>query len=76
MNTPLDGYPGVRKALYLILWVVGLILTLWQVGVGVIDGMQQPAALTIGLACYPVFAAYVGYTAQQNVKPAPPGDGL
>jgi hypothetical protein len=48
---PLDTYPGVRKALYLILWVVGLILTVWQVGVGVVDG-----------------AAYVGYTAQQNVN--------
>jgi hypothetical protein len=65
---PLDTYPGVRKALYLILWVVGLILTVWQVGVGVVDGAQQPTALTVGLACFPVFAAYVGYTAQQNVN--------
>jgi hypothetical protein len=64
---PLEQYPNVRRYVYAGMWLVGLVLTAAQIGVAAIDGAQQPAWLTVALAVFPAVAAYVGYTAQQNV---------
>ena len=63
---PLSENPGARKAVYTVLWAVGLLLTAAQVWVGATDA-SQPSWLAGALAVYPAVAAYVGYTAQQNI---------
>ena len=70
---PLSDYPKLRKALYTAFWVLGGILVVWQVVVGAVEGMTQPAVLTALLAAYPAAGAYIGYQAQQNT-PTKAGD--
>lgn len=64
---PLAENPKARKVVYTILWAVGLLLTAAQVYVGAVPGIEQPSILTGALAVFPAVAAYVGYTAGQNV---------
>ena len=62
---PLAESPKVRKVVYTILWVAGLVLGAAQVAVASVDA-DQPGILTAALAVFPVVASYVGYTASQN----------
>lgn len=68
---PLENSPKARKAVYTVLWAVGLLLTAAQVWVGAVPGTEQPALLTGALAVFPVVAAYVGYTASKNTPGIP-----
>lgn len=63
---PLAESPVARKAVYTVLWAVGLLLTAAQIWVGATDA-GQPSWLTGSLAVFPAVASYVGYTAGQNV---------
>lgn len=65
---PLDDYPKVRKVLYAIFWVIGLVLVVAQLMVAAVEGMKQPAILTAALAAYPAAGAYIGFQAQQNTR--------
>lgn len=64
---PLSDNPKVRKIIYTIFWVWGLVLAGWQVAVASIPSMDQPSILTAMLAMFPVVSAYVGFGASQNV---------
>lgn len=64
---PLAESPRARKAVYTVLWALGLLLTAAQIWVGATDA-GQPTWLTGALAVFPAVASYVGYTAGQNVK--------
>lgn len=66
---PLDQYPSVRRALYLLQWI-----TTGATGVlGVIFATQQdvPQWYTIAVAALAFVWTYTGLTAQANT-PAPP----
>lgn len=69
---PLNDYPGARKALYLIQWLVNGVLvvagaTLAALGTSIDD---LPRWYTVALAVGPVLWTYLGLTAQKNVEPA------
>lgn len=65
---PLDNYPSVRAALYMIQWVVNGVLTIAGVvfatrGVAV-ENLPEWYVLTLAVA--PVLWTYLGVTAQSN----------
>lgn len=65
---PLDKYPSVRAALYMIQWVVNGILTIAGV-VFVTRGVaveNLPEWYVLALAISPVLWTYLGVTAQAN----------
>lgn len=66
---PLDRYPAVRSALYMVQWVVNGILTIAGT-VFVARGVpidRLPEWYVLALAISPVLWTYLGLTAQQNV---------
>jgi hypothetical protein len=68
---PLDQYPAVRKALYLLQWVVNGVLAVagavFAVQDTAIDALPEWYVLTLAIG--PVLWTYLGITAQTNVKP-------
>lgn len=65
---PLDRYPSVRAALYMIQWVVNGVLTIAGV-VFVSRGVaidRLPEWYVLALAIAPVLWTYLGLTAQRN----------
>lgn len=76
MPTPLDNYPGVRKALYLIQWLVslvmgvlGIILAANSGGIGDLPAWYNTTALVLTFVW-----TYTGITAQTNTSPTPAPD--
>jgi len=70
---PLDQYPQIRQALYLVQWVVNGVLTIAGVvfvtlGTG-LDSLPSWYVLTLAVA--PALWTYLGITAQSNT----PADG-
>jgi hypothetical protein len=69
---PLDQYPGVRKALYTVQWIVNGVLTV--AGVVFLTKGQDPSHLpewyVLTLAIAPVLWTYLGLTAQANTPSA------
>lgn len=69
---PLDQYPQIRAALYLLQWVVNGILTIAAVvfvSLGTpIDKLPEWYILTLAIA--PALWTYLGLTAQRNVPAA------
>jgi len=63
---PLEQNDDLRKKIYTVFWVVGLLLGCAQVGYAAAD-LGQPVWLTVALAVFTFLAAGVGYTAKQNV---------
>lgn len=61
----LSDYPGVRRVLYVVSFVVGLVLGGCQVGFAAADA-TQPAWLTVAFAVYGFAGAYLGITAATN----------
>lgn len=64
---PLADNPTLRKKVYNIFWLIGLVLGALQVGYGTADG-ADPSWLLPALAVYAFLGTGVGYTASQNVK--------
>lgn len=63
---PLDKYPAVRAALYLIQWIAsGVLLVTSAVVLAVTDG-SAPLWLTATTVGFNAFTAYTGLTAQVN----------
>lgn len=65
---PLDRYPSVRAALYMVQWVVNGVLTIAGV-VFVTRGVSVenlPEWYVLALAVAPVLWTYLGVTAQSN----------
>lgn len=67
---PLDNYPGVRKALYLIQWLVNGVTGV----MGIIFTAQgeSPAWYVLTVACLAFLWTYAGITAQSNVQTSSP----
>lgn len=69
---PLDQYPAVRSALYLVQWVVNGVLSI----AGVVFAAQGtnldklPEWYVLTLAVTPALWTYLGLTAQKNVPAA------
>lgn len=66
---PLDSYPAIRSALYLVQWVVNGVLTIAGV-VFVTQGTpidRLPEWYVLALAIAPALWTYLGLTAQRNV---------
>jgi hypothetical protein len=68
--TPFAENPQVRKVIYTVLWVLGLILGAAEIYVGAVPGIEQPGWLTGALAVFPFIAGYVGFQASQNTPAA------
>jgi len=65
---PLNDYPKIRKALYVVQWVVNGVLTLagaYFAATGTALG-DLPRWYTVALALGPVLWTYLGVTAQAN----------
>lgn len=71
---PLNDLPEVRKALYIIQWVVnGILVVTGAVAVAQgWDAEELPGWYVLALAIGPVLWTYLGITAQTNVPAAPP----
>jgi hypothetical protein len=71
---PLEQYPGVRKALYTVQWIVNGVLGI--LGVVYTARGDSPAWLVLVAAVFNFVWAYTGLTASANVPesptPAPP----
>lgn len=66
---PLDKYPAIRSALYMVQWAVNGVLTIAGV-VFVSRGVsidRLPEWYVLALAIAPVLWTYLGLTAQRNV---------
>lgn len=65
---PLDQYPGVRRALYTLQWIVNGVLSI--AGVVFLTQHTAPEDLpqwyVLALAIAPVLWTYLGLTAQKN----------
>lgn len=70
---PLNEYPGLRKALYLIQWVAnGVLVVTGAVLVATNTPFDDvPQWYSIALASGPILWTYLGLTAQQNVSTGP-----
>ena len=70
---PLDQYPQIRQALYLVQWVVNGVLTVAGVVFVTLgtDLDSLPSWYVLTLAVAPVLWTYLGITAQSNT----PADG-
>lgn len=66
---PLDAYPHVRRALYLIQWVTTGITTVAIVGF-LAAGVDQPTWFNVSNAVLGSVWMYTGITAQANVTEA------
>ena len=69
---PLDQYPGIRKALYTLQWLVNGVLTIAGV-VFLTRGTSTenlPDWYVLALAIAPVLWTYLGLTAQANTPSA------
>ena len=69
---PLDQYPGIRKALYTVQWLVNGVLTIAGV-VFLTRGTSTenlPDWYVLALAIAPVLWTYLGLTAQANTPSA------
>jgi uncharacterized membrane protein YhdT len=72
---PLDNLPQIRKALYVVQWVLNGIATVLGAyfAVATEKGVDQlPEWYVISLAVLPVLWTYLGLTASQNVGTPPP----
>lgn len=69
--TPLEQYPAARRAVYGLLWLVGLVLVAAE-GWCWATKAAQPTWLTGTLGVFPIVAAYVGYQARSNTPKPPP----
>lgn len=65
----LSDYPAVRRVLYVVSFIVGLVLGGCQVGFASADA-SQPTWLTVALAVYAFAGAYLGITAATNTPRA------
>jgi hypothetical protein len=65
---PLDQYPSVRKALYLIQWLANGVVGV--LGIVFTTQGQSPAWYVLTVACLAFVWTYTGITAQSNTKPA------
>lgn len=70
---PLADYPGVRRVLYAVSFVVGLGLSGTQIGFAAAEA-GQPVWLNVALAVYAFLAAGLGVTAASNTPKSPPAD--
>lgn len=71
---PLNDLPAVRKALYLVQWVINGVLVIAGV-VFLTQGTateELPEWYVLALAISPVLWTYLGITAQQNVDDPTP----
>lgn len=70
---PLDQYPAIRKALYVVQWVVNGVLAVagavFLARGTALDAL--PEWYVLALAVGPVLWSYLGLTAQTNVTPNP-----
>jgi heme O synthase-like polyprenyltransferase len=69
----LKDYPEVRKVVYNVFTVLGIVLGAIQVGIAALAA-AQPDWLTVSLAVYAFLGGALGITASTNVNPAPGGD--
>lgn len=67
---PLDSYPGVRKALYLVQWLVNLVMGVLGI-VFLNDNLDGvPTQYTLAGLILAFVWTYTGITAQTNTPPA------
>lgn len=69
--TPLDQYPRLRAALYLIQWIGSGLLAITTAVVAVLMGGDIPVWLIAITAGFNVFTTYTGITAHGNVPGRP-----
>lgn len=69
---PLDQYPQIRAALYLVQWVVNGVLTIAGVVFATTGTPLDllPEWYVLALAIAPVLWTYLGITAQKNTRAA------
>ena len=79
LSNPIDELPGVRKALYVLQWVVNGVLTV-TAAVFLVNGTDiedWPKWYALAVAVGPVVWTYLGVTASSNVTgKAPDGTSL
>ena len=63
---PLDQYPRIRKALYLIQWVVNGVIGV--LGIVFTAKGESPAWYVLTVACLAFVWTYAGITARANVQ--------
>lgn len=66
--TPLDQYPRIRSALYLIQWIASGVLLIMTAVVAVLTEGNIPVWLVAMTAGLNVFTTYTGLTARGNVS--------
>lgn len=64
---PLERNPKVRQRVYDIMWMLGGVLTLTQIGFVAVPDTNQPVWLTVALAVFAGAATLTSYTARENV---------
>lgn len=65
ITNPLADAPGIRKAVYVLFWLAGLVLGATQVGFATADA-GTPDALKVALGVYAFLGGAIGFTASQN----------
>lgn len=61
--------PTIRRVIYAVYAIVGLVLGAVQVGVTAVPDGAQPAWLTVALAVYAFVGTGLGFTASANTAP-------
>lgn len=70
MHEIVNGNPRLRRTLYTVYAVVGLVVGSTQVGFSAAEA-SQPVALTVALAVYAYVGVAFGFAAQSKVDAAP-----